>query len=738
VKSKGGKVTPGGGTGGGGTNLDGGGNGGGLVFNLDGGSATTLTVTPATTTITVNPAAGPLPTVPFTLHGNTGGEAPSWRVENPSLGYIDPNGVFTPTGTVGGVETIEAVVGNQKPTATVTINIAYQQNGNGATMTSTDAGAGGLGGVGGEGFGGPVDTGLIATLQGKPTADASLRMLYPYDQTVFPLDLPPPLFQWGAGSNGNFDAVYIHLSAPPYFDYQGTYGRPALLAAGANFLRHPIPADVWRAATLSSAGTTLSVEIVLAAGGKAYGPLKQTYNIALAPISGRVYYQAYATAFVHNIGTQTKWGTKFGGATLSIDVGADAPALVAGTNSDDQSGCRVCHSVSAYGDRMVVQHGDDYTRTSSYDLKNGNTESTPYPNGSAGWAGLYPDGTIGLANSINVTGSSSNTGNTALYDMATGAVIPSPGLSDFATHISLPAFSPDGKHAAFGLVDGPSNTTIGAPNKQLVVMDFDLATKTFSNPQLLWQGAGMASNERAAFTTFTPASDGVIFQRRWDGDNDYSSWHSAHSELWWVDLATKTATRLDAVNGVGVDGKTQYLPTGPNEHDQDQNLNYEPSISPVASGGYAWLVFMSRRLYGNVATSDPWHTDPRDYDTHVACPPPADDPDGCYATKKLWMAAIDLNPKPGKDPSHPAFYIPGQEIQGTNSRPFFALKPCVSDSGTCTTGVDCCNRFCRDGLCVPPPTDSCSQIDESCMTSSDCCPGSQAQCIGGVCAVMIH
>jgi hypothetical protein len=47
-------------------------------------------------------------------------------------------------------------------------------------------------------------------------------------------------------------------------------------------------------------------------------------------------------------------------------------------------------------------------------------------------------------------------------------------------------------------------------------------TKTFSNPQMLW--APPNDQQRPAYLTFTPNSDAVVFQRRWNGDNDYSSW----------------------------------------------------------------------------------------------------------------------------------------------------------------------------------------------------------------------
>jgi hypothetical protein len=705
--------------------------GGGLIGQVGEGGA--FSISPKSLDLSVDPGGPPPSPVQFTVV-NTGGATVQWRDTNPYLGTIDSNGLFTPNGQVGGAGDIEVVV-NGKTVASVhiSVKVAQVQNG-GATSSGGDAGAGGLGGVGGEGFGGPVSDAEKTLLQGPAATDAALALLYPYDQTVFPLDILPPLYQWSKGSNGDFDAVYVHLSAPPYFDYKGFFGRPTQLAAGASFVRHPIPKDVWAAATNSAAGSTLSVELVLASGGKAYGPLKQTYKIALAPFNGRIYYQAYATAFVKNsIDSEgfTKWdGSRFGAATLSIDPGADAPKLVAGKDGPaDGSGCRVCHSVSAYGDRMIVQHGDAYNVTSSYDLKNGNTESMPYQPSTVGYAGLSPDGNLGLANSYGVAGQGQGEtpGDVKLYDMKTGAVINSPGLNAFATKIGLPAFSPDGKRVAFTFFDGPGAAAIGGSNgHQLVTMSFDPATHTFSQPKKLWDAP--ADDQRPAFITFMPTSNAVVFMRRWQNNSGemFSSRNGAQSELWWVDIATGKAAALDTVNGMGPGGKT-YLPNVGTNHAQDNRLNYDPSISPVASGGYAWMVFMSRRAYGNVATRDPWESDPRNFDIH------GDNP----TTKKIWMAAIDLNGTPGTDPSHPAFYIPGQELKGVNSRPFTALSPCISDRGTCVTGVDCCSGFCRDGLCRPQPVDQCSQVDEHCNSASDCCNAS-AQCIGGFCAIILQ
>ncbi len=115
-------------------------------------------------------------------------------------------------------------------------------------------------------------------------------------------------------------------------------------------------------------------------------------------------------------------------------------------------------------------------------------------------------------------------------------------------------------------------------------------------------------------------------------------------------------------------------------------MNFEPTVNPVPSGGYAWVVFTSRRLYGNVATVPPYFSDPRFHD--ISKTP---------TTKKLWVAAIDLNAPPGTDPSHPAFYLPAQELLAGNSRGFWVVDPCKKDGNGCETGDECCGGFCRPG-----------------------------------------
>ena len=167
---------------------------------------------------------------------------------------------------------------------------------------------------------------------------------------------------------------------------------------------------------------------------------------------------------------------------------------------------------------------------------------------------------------------------------------------------------------------------------------------------------------------------------------------------------------MDALNGVG------YLPTAGN-HPDDTIVNYMPTVNPVASGGYYWVVFTSRRLYGNLLTGDR-DTGPQ---------------------KKLWVAAIDINAPAGSDPSHPAFYLPGQELGAGNSRGFWVVDPCKQNGSSCETGDECCNGFCRapgDGgalVCQDkPPGTTCVQEFEKCTVNADCCDAN-FQCIAGKC-----
>jgi hypothetical protein len=161
-----------------------------------------------------------------------------------------------------------------------------------------------------------------------------------------------------------------------------------------------------------------------------------------------------------------------------------------------------------------------------------------------------------------------------------------------------------------------------------------------------------------------------------------------------------------------------YLPFGA----EDLHHAYYPTVSPVGAGGYFWVFFDSVRHYG-----------------------------GTGLQRQLWGTALDISADGRyiRDPSHPAFYVSGQEFGTGNHRAFAALDPCRKDGDKCTSGIDCCGGYCTImqaaelvepvGTCSPMKI-MCAKRDERCTTTADCCPAigpdEPLVCIAGFCAVV--
>lgn len=711
-------TNPDGGAQGGGTGGGGGGAGGGAATGggSGGGVSGPLAIAPQNATLDVD--FGSTATIQFLATSNGFPVSPTWAATPASIGTIDGSGRFVATGQAGGVVTVSASAGSSRATTSLTVRLHLRQNG--ASGTGGGSGAGGVGGVGGEGPGAAVPPATVTVLQQAPTAEPGLTMLYPYDRTVWPRDLLAPLLQWKNGARDP-DAVAIHLECPALV-YDGTFARTA-----TPFIHHPITQDAWRHVGEACAGQDVSVRLVFAAQGAAFGPLTETWRIANGSLKGVVYYNSYGTKLAYNYNGALGGDGRFGGATLAIKGNSTDPVLVAG-RTGSSSECRVCHVVSGDGSTLLSQRGDSYASTSHYALKAGNAETAMSPgDGRYAWGGLTSDGTRVFTNAAPLD--SSSNADSALFSVPSGAVLPTTGLPA-GLRAGTPVFSPDNSMLAFlwfaGSVGGAS-----ADQRSLAMMRF-ASPGTFSDfTTLHTPPAGQAD----LYPSFLPTGRGVVFQVETESNGralgetrstcDASGPCSdvgAHGELWWVDVATKQAHRLDQANGKG------HAPVGPNGHDDDSTLNYEATVAPIPSGGYAWVIFTSRRLYGNVATINPFWSDPRFHD--ISQTP---------TTKKLWVAAIDLNAQPGTDPSHPAFYLPAQELLAGNSRGYWSLEPCQADGEGCESGDQCCGGFCRGLEAGAPPQcrstgGGCSQEFERCTTSADCCDAVcvNQRCVSGI------
>jgi hypothetical protein len=708
------------------------------------GNSGPLMISPNGATVTVTIVDGMVTSTPTVTFGATN-EGSSvdvgWSVDQGGIGSISSDGVFTPTGASGGV--VDVIAGFGSTQASVPVTVVIQDTQNGFTGTVDLSSAGGYGGVGGEGPGGPIDPSQVTTLQQAPKADASRSFLYPYDGTVWPRGLLAPLLQWTPGTV-DATAIKIHLESST-FKYDGTFGRPAALAAGSPFVRHPIPEDVWTLATESTAANDpLTASVVFLAGGNVVGPITRTWKVAPGILQGTVYYESYGTLLVQNSDVTAQDGMLFGAAVLGIKPGATAPTVVAGTNTPAGqpagTGCRGCHAVAAQGSRLVTQNNAwPYTSGSLYDLQT-SAESAVSPTSSASmglffYAGLSPDGQFALTNSPEYLNA------TQLYQIAANgtatavnaAGLPAPG-SATPVQGATPVFSPDGQHAAFTHVSGTLGSLVG-DGTHVVELDFDPTQPSLSNPRSVF--ALPSTGQCIGFPSFMPTNDSLVVEMQVEKcgtDNQgpsYVGTFGVHGEVWWTDVASGAQHRLDALNGYDSSGNS-YLPTGSNNHTSDTTLNYEPTVNPAPSGGYAWVVFTSRRLYGNVATIDPMTSDPRSYKYR--------DPSQ-ITTKKLWVAAIDLNAPPGTDPSHPAFYLPAQELQAGNARGYWVLDPCHADGASCQFGDQCCGGYCQPAgqggaLVCASVTTTCSQDGEKCATASNCC-NPAAQCLDGYCVTPV-
>lgn len=172
-------------------------------------------------------------------------------------------------------------------------------------------------------------------------------------------------------------------------------------------------------------------------------------------------------------------------------------------------------------------------------------------------------------------------------------------------------------------------------------------------------------------------------------------------------------------------------------------LNYEPTVNPdptyttAGSPEYYWVVFTSRRQFGNIATVNPFWSDPRRQNISKTVTP-----------KKLWVAAISANPTAGTDPSFPAFYLPGQEWISGNSKAYWVQDACTaanvvrSTANECQSNADCCGAPTSSVCSVQTPIANpvkrhcvpvgvCSDLGGTCGSDSDCCGGNF--CTNGTC-----
>jgi hypothetical protein len=436
-------------------------------------------------------------------------------------------------------------------------------------------------------------------------------------------------------------------------------------------------ADVWKKLTDSTSGD-ITVSIQRHDGAQPYLPLTRTWTIAPANLTGIIYFWEVNSGAVVRLKPGDKQPENF----------LQQPAGVS---------CVACHSVSKNGNTIVGAFNGSASPWGTFDAASGaslfvsGTDPNNGPGGS-GFQAISPDGSLVLY------GQERALSYLLLSPYNSGAVITTlnPGTGQ-PVH---PAWSGDGAHIGFGVrTDGD---WLNFTASSLWIADFDATSNVFGNMHQIV--GGDANRPVITYPTFSPNSQWIAFERaNYSRSRELSIPKFGQSDIWLTSIDGSLQIPLDKANGTG-------LLQGP-----EASSTYEPTFMPVAVGGYFWLVVVSERTYGNTLT-----------DTNPAS-----------RHKQLWVTAIDASPMPGVDPSHPAFWLPGQELNNNNMRGEWALSPCKQIGQSCTAGYDCCAGFCHDdgmgNLTCTDQGGSCSQIGEACKTAADCCDP-KAECIGGFCA----
>jgi WD40-like Beta Propeller Repeat len=531
----------------------------------------------------------------------------------------------------------------------------------------------------------------------SPDTNPSGTLLYPYDQTVFARGILAPELMWEGGAAGDSYKVSIVDKNVSLVSY----------ASADPPSRWLMDKTWWEALTESSDGSPVSVQVQrLDGSGVAHQAMSESWTIAPGSLRGTIYYWAVSTGTLMKIAPGAASPVAVFDPGPADQLGTPAPANYDSTVPPWESGgnnkrCVACHTVSKDGSTIAAvfeKKGSTASPWGTIDL----TQTTPSVlqltsyTSSTIYLGLTPDGAYAVQNDQNMS--------MHLANAKTGAPIAS-ALDAIADKTCDPVFSPDGKMLAFS-----SNVSGYYPvefyRADLDVFDFDATTLTFGNRRQLAPGGSAA----IAFPSFSPDSKWVLYQK---GDYSRAKYGAAgdttgHDNLYMVDVAGQTGElALSAASGTTLEAR-------------NQDRSYQPTVNPISVGGYMWVVFVSPRDYGNrMRSTNDATTENR---------------------KQLWVAAVDANPKAGQDPSHPGFWLPGQDLATVNMSGYWALEPCKQNGNACNEGYECCTGFCRDQgdgtfACVPPPTNECAQIGEKCTSGSECCNYPKVDCIGGFCAL---
>ncbi|HUB06768.1 MAG TPA: hypothetical protein VMB50_07200 [Myxococcales bacterium] len=527
-------------------------------------------------------------------------------------------------------------------------------------------------------------------------------MLYPYDKTIIPVNLQPLDFQWEPGTgNGVFRLTLT-----------GTLSTLIAYVSPSNPSKPSYTFDpsVWTPFAESNIGQTVTVDLAGAPSGSpatVYGAPTQSLTLASSRMAGDIYY----------------WSVSLG-EILALPAGATTPTEITVPASDVSSGgssCIACHVISPDGSKLSAELWGGGSPGTVLNLAANGTAPPALVPGSAGidWdfsafaadnQSLLTTNAAGFTLRSAATGTPLAVGSGAVngnLNAALGCGTAVPGSSDAAcTH---PAWSRDGDFLVYAKSNGGNDWTFSDSYLLLAQWATDGGVGTtgyFHGVRELVADNVDASDRTANVYPTISVDDSLVAFGRSSGSYCVNG------------SACSTDSRLDIVPiGGGAPLELVQAESLPNGGGTDTTSRFA-NFSPYKEGGYHWLAFFSLRPYG-------WQT--------------------TGTNRQIWITAVDDNGTPASDPSHPAFWLPGQSTASDNDKAQWATLPCVGEGQTCQGDIDCCGsgqdggllcRYADGGSTCLPAAQACSFWGSACTSDADCC--TPTQCELGVCCTPMN